>query len=1124
MKIIEPPHCGLQSESGFQRYLPWAIRALMLLATWLLAPGLTHAERLAWMGRSSGYWHERSNWEPVALPQVGDELVFPPRYSDFATTNTLAPGFRFRSITIYGANYALRGNPITLNGRIAALYGAGDSASIDLDITFQWAPDVVGGCGFSPVVNNSILYVNGDVNLLSSIAVTDHGNVLLGGAISGGGGITKSGVGYLRLYGSTDNTYTGLTRLISGTLELNKTGANAMGGDLYVGDSQGTDTVRWLRGNQLPDTTTVTVAADALMDLNNFDETIGGLVLRAGKVETGSGTLTLNGGVTAGDVEGVASIRGNLALGTATRTFEVLPQPDLSGYPQLRVHAAISGSGGLIKTGGGYLSLAGSNTYTGFTTVSDGTLIAESDTALGDTIRGTVVQAGGALYLSNAQVGEESLTVTGSGHPNASALMAFGLATNSWAGPVTFMNSVGIYVNGRSWLHFTGPMDGAGGPILTGPGTVVFSGTSGNTYTGDTVVNQGTLELGKTAGTGVAIRDGTLYIGDGVGGAQADVVRFLANNQLWSTVPAVITNSGWLDLNNCNDTVGDLTLAAGRIDTGTGLLTLAGDVSARPAGLEKAMINGRMALSGATRTFEVTSGGQELYPEPVLQVEADISGPAGLLKTDDAALALRGANSYSGLSTVAEGSLLVLADTALGATSAGTLVQRGAFLSIGSLYNQGIHVGEEDLTLHGSLSAAGGFSTSNSWTGPITLADDVAIGVRKSGFLNLAGPIAGLGGFTIREGDSGTLILSGAVANTYAGTTRVDEGTLVLAKSVADGAIPGPLVIGDSDAGVGAGVVRLQRANQIANATRVTLGSSGRFDLNGYYDRIDTVTGDGPITLGSGHLIAGHSGSSFSFDGVVSGTGYLWKVGAGTWTLAADNTYSGTTQIEAGTLRINGSQIASDVTIHGLGVLGGTGVTGHLTSMGGALSPGNSPGMLTSSNVLLDAASEFVVELTNTGVDQLNARGQVVLGDAGLVLSAAGLLPAEGQEFVIIRNDGTDAIIGTFADMPEGTLISAGANQFRISYGGGTGNDVVLVATNTAALWPALAIGKTASNSVVLSWPQSVTGWFLQATTNLGTTPVLWTALPPPYSSNLTDYLFTEPVTTGSRFYRMHRP
>jgi len=180
--------------------------------------------------------------------------------------------------------------------------------------------------------------------------------------------------------------------------------------------------------------------------------------------------------------------------------------------------------------------------------------------------------------------------------------------------------------------------------------------------------------------------------------------------------------------------------------------------------------------------------------------------------------------------------------------------------------------------------------------------------------------------------------------------------------------------------------------------------------------------------------------------------------------------------------------------------------------------------MLTSSNILLDAESDFVVELTSAGADQLNARGKVALGNARLILAAPGLMPTEGQEFIILKNDGTDAIIGTFAGLLEGTRVTAGPCEFRITYAGGTGNDVGLIATNTAALWPALTIRRTATNTVVVSWPQTEITWFLQKTTNLGAMPVLWSEIPPPYLTSPADYFFTEPASVGNMFYRLSKP
>ncbi|HRZ93583.1 MAG TPA: hypothetical protein P5022_11805, partial [Candidatus Paceibacterota bacterium] len=230
-----------------------------------------------------------------------------------------------------------------------------------------------------------------------------------------------------------------------------------------------------------------------------------------------------------------------------------------------------------------------------------------------------------------------------------------------------------------------------------------------------------------------------------------------------------------------------------------------------------------------------------------------------------------------------------------------------------------------------------------------------------------------------------------------------------------------------------------------------------------------------------------------------------------------------TTRIETGALRVNGSQPASDVLIESHGVLGGTGVVGRVTSTGGLLSPGLSPGTLTSSNALFDSATDFRIELTSAGADQLDVHGKVGLANASLVLTAPGLLPAEGQQFVILNNDDTDAITGSFAGLAEGALVTAGPRQFLITYAGGSGNDVVLLATNTAALRPVLSISR-AGAGVTLAWPQSDIGWRLHAATDLGAAPILWTEIPPPYASNLTDCIFTEAASAGCRFYRLHSP
>src|SRR4030095_16509851 len=85
-----------------------------------------------------------------------------------------------------------------------------------------------------------------------------------------------------------------------------------------------------------------------------------------------------------------------------------------------------------------------------------------------------------------------------------------------------------------------------------------------------------------------------------------------------------------------------------------------------------------------------------------------------------------------------------------------------------------------------------------------------------------------------------------------------------------------------------------------------------------------------------------------------------------------------------------------------------------------------------------------------TNHDQLNVTGTVSLGNAALSLSSFnGFTPTIGQTFVIINNDDTDAVTGTFNGLPEGATILnflGSALKATITYAGGTGNDVVLTA------------------------------------------------------------------------------
>ncbi|SDB37405.1 beta strand repeat-containing protein [Bauldia litoralis] len=211
-----------------------------------------------------------------------------------------------------------------------------------------------------------------------------------------------------------------------------------------------------------------------------------------------------------------------------------------------------------------------------------------------------------------------------------------------------------------------------------------------------------------------------------------------------------------------------------------------------------------------------------------------------------------------------------------------------------------------------------------------------------------------------------------------------------------------------------------------------------------------SLQGAGSFQLGANLLTVGGNNRSTTVEGVIAGSGGgLVKAGSGTLTLDGDNTYSGGTTVQAGTLRVDGS-ILGQTTVAG-GRLGGNGETGAVTvKAGGTLAPGASAGILATGSVSMTTGAVYAVEIGGTAPgthDQVAVSGSVKLGGATLSASLIyGFQPgtATATDFVIIANDSTDAVSGTFAGLSEGATVAIGSRLFSISYHGGDGNDVAL--------------------------------------------------------------------------------
>ena len=412
-------------------------------------------------------------------------------------------------------------------------------------------------------------------------------------------------------------------------------------------------------------------------------------------------------------------------------------------------------------------------------------------------------------------------------------------ATNT-AGANTIYNAItfattNVQINvGAAGLSLPGYLSGTVGVIKNGTGTLTYSYTGANTYSGTTRVNAGLLALNTGGGAAFA---GPLIVGDGVNAA---VVRHLQSFQIPSQ-PVTVNTNGILDLNGLNDTIGtSLTFNAGTVQSGAGTLTLGSGNTITVT--DYATLSGNLYIGSTTCTFQGT--GQ-------LNLSANMSGSAAITKNETMMLYLMGNNTFTGTLTANGGGWVgIISPTGLGATNGGTIINDPAFFAISG----SITVTNEALTLNSQVAGIYGaiyvFGGNNTWLGNVTLSSDAIINTYSSYSIDLGGPVSGSGSLT--KTGTGTLTLSGSDMNTYAGDTIVNAGLLALNKTGTVALRYGAVIIGDGVGGDHADIVReTGSVGQIYVSIPITVNSSGLLDLNGVTDDV------GQITLVGGDIVTG---------------------------------------------------------------------------------------------------------------------------------------------------------------------------------------------------------------------------------------------------------------------------
>ncbi|EAS8723251.1 MULTISPECIES: fibronectin-binding autotransporter adhesin ShdA [Salmonella] len=787
----------------------------------------------------------------------------------------------------------------------------------------------------------------------------------------------------------------------------------------------------------------------------------------------GDGTLILsNTGNDYGDTEidgGILAAKDAAALGTGDVTIAESATLALS---QGTLDNNVTGEGQIVKSGSDELIVTGDNTYSGGTTISGGTLTADHADSLGT---GAVANSGvlqvGEGELENTLSGSGSLVKTGTGELTLSGDNTYSGGTTITGGTLTAdhadslgsgdIDNSGVLKVGEGDLENT--LSGSGSLVKTGTGELTLSG--GNDYSGGTTIIGGTLtaDHADSLGTGAVANSGVLQVGEGE-----------LENTLSGSGSLVKTGTGELTLSGDNSYSGGTTIIGGTLTAdhadslGTGAVansgvlqvgegelenTLSGSGSLVKTGTGELTLSGDNSYSGGTTIIGGTLtadhadslGTGAVANSGVLQVgegelENTLSGSGSLVKTGTGELTLGGDNSYSGDTTIADGTLIAANVNALGSgniDNSGTLMldANGAF----ELANITTHTGATTALAAGSTLDAGQLTQEDGSTLSIDLGaatDDAVItadSVTLGGTLNVTGigsvtdswtPEA----YTYTLIDSDSAITSDFDDLTIAGMNREDVDFLTI-----DGKVD------EADNTHYDLTASLSWYADRDNATTDAHGTFTLSDPDGSFNVAATLT-DVDDTLDPGSRWDGKS---------------LTKEGAGTLILSGDNDYSGGTTINEGTL------VAASTTALGTGLVDNNAtlvldVDGEVSAVGGITTHSGATTQLAlgtsldlgDSALIQQDGSTLNVELNSDSVQPLITGGSATLG-GDLVVSDASLQArasdAEFQSFKLMDMDSD--ISGDFTsltmnltDQPDyltvtGTINPEDASEYLLTEG-----------------------------------------------------------------------------------------
>lgn len=300
----------------------------------------------------------------------------------------------------------------------------------------------------------------------------------------------------------------------------------------------------------------------------------------------------------------------------------------------------------------------------------------------------------------------------------------------------------------------------------------------------------------------------------------------------------------------------------------------------------------------------------------------------------------------------------------------------------------------------------------------------------------LAGVVSGSG--NLIKDNSSALTIRGV--NTYTGSTTGNGGALYINNAAALGGSAASSTFNGGFLGILPGSTFITSEPFVFNAGGI--GAYGAATLAGQVTLNATVDFE-----------AFEESSILTIAGSIVGSGGFNKIGPGLLVLnAASNLYAGATGVDDGTLQLDAALASTNpVTVKPGATLKGNGSSDGPISVetNGTVAPGASPGRLSSAGLALGAGAKLAVEIGGPDAivryDTIAVSGPVSLGGATLNVTLA-YAPPDGQQFRLISQLQNQPVAGTFAALTEGATFQVGGTTFGITYKGGSGNDVVLVA------------------------------------------------------------------------------